>query len=99
MRSLTREGHPTTAIDARIAELINTEATLKTVQGELAGNQDQTHMGKKPKLANVQSELKETKDSLQVYKDAEQKAREAEILVVVDAAIEAGKIEASAKDA
>ncbi len=55
--------------------------------------------GKEAELANVQSELKETKDSLQVYKDAEQKAREAEILVVVDAAIEAGKIEASAKDA
>lgn len=34
-----------------------------------------------------------------MYKDAEQKAREAEILAVVDAAIEAGKIEASAKDA
>lgn len=89
---------PTTAVDARIAELINTEATLKTVQGELAETKIKLK-GKEAELANVQSELKETKDSLQVYKDAEQKAREAEILAVVDAAIEAGKIEASAKDA
>lgn len=86
------------AIEARIAELINKEATLKTVQGELAETQIKLK-GKEAELANVQSELEETKNSLQAYKDAELKAREAEINAVIDSAIEAGKIEASAKEA
>lgn len=86
------------AIEARIAELVKTEATLKEVQGELTATKIKLE-GKEAELANVKSELDETKNSLQAYKDKEQQALEAEIAAVIDGAIEAGKIEASAKDA
>ena len=86
------------AIEARIAELINAEATLKETQGELTATKIKLE-GKEAELANVNSELTETKAALQAYKDAEQAARTAEIATVIDDAISAGKIEASAKDA
>lgn len=86
------------AIKARIAELINAENTLKTVQGELTATKIKLE-GKEAELVNVNNELTETKASLQAYKDAEQKAREAEIASVIEDAIQAGKIEAAAKEA
>ncbi len=86
------------AIEARIAELINAEAALKETQSELTATKIKLE-GKEAELANVNSELTETKASLQAYKDAEQAARVAEIESVIDDAIKAGKIEASAKDA
>lgn len=86
------------AIEARIAELINAEAALKETQSELTATKIKLE-GKEAELANVNSELAETKASLQAYKDAEQAALAAEIEAVVDDAIKAGKIEASAKDA
>ena len=86
------------AIEARIAELINAEAALKEIQSELTATKIKLE-GKEAELANVNSELAETKASLQAYKDAEQAALAAEIEAVVDDAIKAGKIEASAKDA
>lgn len=86
------------AVKARIAELINTEAALKETQGELTATKIKLE-GKEAELANVNSELAETKASLQAYKDKEQAALEAEIASVIDDAIKAGKIEASAKDA
>lgn len=88
----------TAAIEARIAELINAEAALKETQGELAATKIKLE-GKEAELANVNSTLTETKAALQAYKDAEQAARTAEIEAVIDDAIKAGKIEASAKDA
>lgn len=86
------------AIEARIAELINAEAALKETQSELTATKIKLE-GKEAELANVNSELAETKAALQAYKDAEQAALAAEIEAVVDDAIKAGKIEASAKDA
>lgn len=86
------------AIEARIAELINAEAALKETQSELTATKIKLE-GKEAELANVNRELTETKAALQAYKDAEQAARIAEIEVVIDDAIKAGKIEASAKDA
>lgn len=86
------------AIEARIAELINAEAALKNTQSELTATKIKLE-GKEAELANVNSELDETKAALQAYKDAEQAARAAEIEAVIDDAIKAGKIEASAKDA
>lgn len=86
------------AIEARIAELINAEVALKNTQSELTATKIKLE-GKEAELANVNSELNETKAALQVYKDAEQAARAAEIEAVIDDAIKAGKIEASAKDA
>ncbi len=86
------------AIEARIAELINAEAALKETQSELTATKIKLE-GKEAELANVNSELAETKALLQAYKDAEQAALAAEIEAVVDDAIKAGKIEASAKDA
>lgn len=88
----------TAAIEARIAELIKTEATLKETQGELTAVKIKLE-GKEAELANVNNELTEVKASLQAYKDAEQAAREAEIVSVIEDAIKAGKIEATAKDA
>lgn len=86
------------AVEARIAELIKAEATLKETQGELTATKIKLE-GKEADLANAEKELTETKASLQAYKDAEQAAREAEIAAVIDDAIKAGKIEAAAKDA
>ncbi len=86
------------AIEARIAELVKAEATLKETQGELTATKIKLE-GKEAELANVNNELTETKASLKAYKDAEQAAREAEIASVIENAIKAGKIEASAKDA
>lgn len=86
------------AIEARIAELINAEAALKNTQDELTATKIKLE-GKEAELANVNSKLDETKAALQAYKDAEQAARTAEIEAVIDDAIKAGKIEASAKDA
>jgi ATP-dependent protease ClpP protease subunit len=86
------------AIEARIAELMKTEATLKETQSELTAVKIKLE-GKEAELANVNSELSEVKDALKAYKDAEQAAREAEIASVIEDAIKAGKIEASAKDA
>lgn len=87
-----------TAIEARITELIHAEASLKEVKSELTATKIKLE-GKEADLVNVNKELRETKAELQVYKDAEVAAREAEISSVVDDAIKAGKIEASAKDA
>ncbi|MFT0409918.1 hypothetical protein [Bacteroides thetaiotaomicron] len=78
--------------------MINAEAALKETQSELTATKIKLE-GKEAELANVNSELTETKASLQAYKDAEQAARAAEIEAVIDDAIKAGKIEASAKDA
>lgn len=86
------------AVEARIAELISTEATLKEVKSKLTATEVKL-AGKEAELANVSTELNETKAALQAYKDAEQAAREAEIASVIDDAIKAGKIEAVAKDA
>ena len=86
------------AIEARIAELINVEAALKKTQSELNSTKIKLE-GKEAELANVNSELNKTKESLQAYKNAEQEALAAEIATVIDDAIKAGKIEASAKDA
>lgn len=88
----------TAAIEARIAELINAEDTLKDVQSELTDTTIKLK-GKEAELANVNNELAEVKASLQAYKDAELAAREAEIESVVSDAIAAGKIDASAKEA
>ena len=86
------------AVEARIAELITTEATLKEVKSKLTATEVKL-AGKEAELANVSTELNETKAALQAYKDGEQAAREAEIASVIDDAIKAGKIEAVAKDA
>lgn len=86
------------AIEARIAELIKTEKALSETQDQLTAVKIQLE-GKDAELANVNSELTEVKASLQAYKDKEQSALEAEISSVIEDAINAGKIEASAKDA
>ncbi len=87
-----------TAVMARISELVKAEGTLAEVKGELTATKIKLE-GKEADLANANKELGEVKAELQVYKDAEAAAREAEIVAVVDDAIAAGKIEASAKDA
>lgn len=86
------------AIEARIAELVSTEAALKEVKSELNATKIKLE-GKDAELANANAKLAEVQDSLKAYQEKEKAALEAEINSVVDAAVEAGKIEAAAKDA
>ncbi len=96
-----------TAVSARISELIKKESELKDAQAKIAsleGVQSQLDdlkikmAGKEAEITNANTELEEVKASLKKYQDAEQEAREAEIKATVDAAIEAGKIDESAKE-
>lgn len=84
-------------INARIAELVKAEGDLKAVKSQLADLQIQ-YKGKEAEVTNLQSKLDEAEASLNQYQEAEKAARQAEIEAVVNAAVEAGKIEESAKD-
>lgn len=84
------------AVSARVSALLETEKKLQTVQSEL----DELKIkfkGKETEVDNAVKELKEAKDALQVYKDAEAKAKEEQIEKMVQDAVDAGKIQASAK--
>lgn len=84
-------------VKARIAALVKAEGELKEVQAQFADLQIQ-FKGKEAEVVNLQTELDETKALLDQYKAAEQAAHEAEIEAVVNAAIEAGKIEEASKE-
>ena len=55
--------------------------------------------GKEAEIANLSTELDSVKAELKEYQDAENKAFEAKIEATINAAINAGKIENSAKEA
>lgn len=87
-----------TAVSARIANLIKAEADLKEVQDKYTALEIK-YKGKEAELGNMKSELDEAKAMLKKYQDAEAAAFEAEVVATIDAAISAGKIEDSAKEA
>lgn len=85
------------AVKARISELVNTEASLKDLQSKFTALEIKAK-GTEAELANTKSELEQTQASLKKYQDAEIAAHEAEINALIEDAVKAGKIEASAKE-
>ena len=88
---------PVANVSGRIADLLKAESDLKEVQSQL-NDLRILYQGKEAEVKNIGDELAETKASLQRYQDAEKAALEAEIENTVQAAIEAGKIDESAKE-
>lgn len=94
-------------LSSRISELLNAEASLKDAQAKLAEfdtikaeleELKIKYAGKEAEAQNAASELESVKASLKAYRDAEAQAKEAEIEATINAAVEAGKIDASAKE-
>lgn len=85
------------SVSARITQLINAEAELKTVKSKLDELQIQ-FKGKETEATNLQKKLADVEGKLKAYKDAEEEARNASITAMVDDAIKAGKIEAGSKE-
>lgn len=82
---------------ARITQLVNAESELKNVKNEL-GELKIKFKGKETEVANLQKNLSDVEGQLKVYKDAEEKARNASIDTMVEDAIKAGKIDAGSKE-
>jgi ATP-dependent protease ClpP protease subunit len=88
---------PVANVSNRITDLLKAESDLQEVKSQLSEMQIK-YQGKEAEVKNIGDELAEVKASLQKYQDAEKAALEAEIDNTVQAAIEAGKIEESAKE-
>ena len=88
---------PVAQVSSRITELLKAEGDLKSVKSQLEDLRIQ-YQGKEAEVKNISDELATTKASLKAYQDAERAALEAEITNTVQAAIEAGKIEETAKE-
>ena len=84
-------------ISARIASLLEAEASVRKIKDELLASQIKTK-GIESELANTKSELEQAQASLKKYQDAEIAAREAEINALIEDAVNAGKIEATSKE-
>lgn len=84
-------------VKARIAELVNAENSLKDCQNKFVALEIKAK-GAEAELANTKGELEKVQVSLKKYQDAEAAAHEVEINALVEDAINAGKIEDSAKD-
>lgn len=85
------------SVSARITQLVNAESELKNVKNEL-GELKIKFKGKETEVANLQKNLSDVEGQLKVYKDAEEKARNASIDAMVEDAIKAGKIDAGSKE-
>lgn len=85
-------------ISARISELVKAEGEMKAIQSKYTELEIQ-FKGKEAEIANLSTELDSVKAELKEYQDAESKAFEAKIEATINAAINAGKIENSAKEA
>ena len=85
------------SVSARIKQLVNAESELKNVKNEL-GELKIKFKGKETEVANLQKNLSDVEGQLKVYKDAEEKARNASIDTMVEDAIKAGKIDAGSKE-
>lgn len=85
------------SVSARITQLVNAESELKNVKNEL-GELKIKFKGKETEVANLQKDLSDVEGQLKVYKDAEEKARNASIDAMVEDAIKAGKIDAGSKE-
>lgn len=87
----------TAKVSGRIADLLKAESDLKTVQSQL-NNLQIEYKGKEAEVKNVKEKLAEVEATLKGYQDAERAALEAEIANTVQSAIDAGKIDKSAKE-
>lgn len=86
-----------TQVSGRIADLLKAESDLKNVQSQLAELQIK-FQGKEAEVKNINDKLVEVTALLKTYQDAEKVALEKEIDDTVQAAINAGKIDESAKE-
>lgn len=84
-------------VTGRITELLNAEKAQADLQARFDALTIQ-HAAKEAEVKNLSDELSEAKASLKAYQEAEQAAIKAEIESTVQGAIDAGKIEASAKE-
>jgi len=97
------ENAPLKDATARVNELMGAESELKTIKNALKNSESKLNeldikfKGKLAEVENLHSELEVAKASLKKYQDAEKAAREAEIVSLVENAIEAGKIADTAK--
>ena len=82
---------------SRIQELVKTEGLLKEAN-ETINTLKTEKAGEEAKNANLSKQLKEVQDALDVYKKAEQEAREAKIMEMVENAIKSGRIGEDAKE-
>jgi ATP-dependent protease ClpP protease subunit len=86
------ESAPVTGVTNRIADLLQKETELEKVRGDLGTLQIQ-YKGKETEVANIQTTLDSINAELKIYKEAEQAAKDQEIVTMVKAAIREGKIE------
>lgn len=87
---------PVANVSGRITDLLKAESDLKEVKSQL-GELQIKYQGKEAEVKNVSDKLAEIEASLKKYQDAEMAALEAEISNTVQAAVDAGKIDESAK--
>lgn len=91
-------------VTSRIAKMQEAESQLKDLNKSLKEAKDSLSelqiklTGKETEVTNINKELSEVKASLQKYQDAEKASLDAEKNSVIEAAIAAGKIDASAKE-
>lgn len=86
-----------TVVLNKVTSLQNAESKVAELQASLDELKIQK-AGVDAQLTNAQDELKTVKDELQTYKDAEKAQRDVAIEQFVDAAINDGKIDATAKE-
>jgi hypothetical protein len=85
------------SVSGRITELLAAEASLADVKAEVEKLTIQ-YKGKEAEVANLEAALTETKAALKVYQDNEAAEKAKAIEDMVAEAINAGKIEAGAKE-
>lgn len=88
---------PMEKVSARLGELIKAEAGLKEANAKLEETRIQLK-GKETEVSNLQTRVTEAENALKVYKEAEEKARAAEIEALLDDAVKEGRISADAKE-
>lgn len=100
---LTGEKANENAVSAKIQDLVKASKELETLKAEKKTLDEKISAlntelaGSKASVENLTKNLKDAQDALDVYKKAEEEARTASINAMVDAAIQAGKIDKETK--
>ena len=87
---------PVANVSNRVAELLKAEVELTDVKSQLNELQIK-YQGKEAEVKNLSEKLNDTQSELQKYQEAEKAALQAEIEGFVQNAVDAGKIDAEAK--
>lgn len=90
------EGETGAKVSERIADLLNSEKRLASLKAEFDALKIEA-TGKDTALQNANEALKKINAELQVYKDEEEAAHERAVQTMVQDAVDAGKIDESAK--